>query len=146
MGDILPFQTTDKQIANLAFIADEYKALGLDNDFIKEAMVVASIDQGVYDEVVLLLDVIKDIEEAIDNYKNQPIEDHPWVLARRCNYEIFWSEEDGQYVGKCKQFPSLSCLDYDATDVLDGIMKLVKGAILDMKINGENIDFLKEIK
>ncbi len=52
-------------------------------------------------------------------------------------YRVIWSEEDGEFVGLCAEFPSLSWLDADRHVALDGITKLVKDVIQDMQSNGE---------
>jgi hypothetical protein len=36
-----------------------------------------------------------------------------------------WSAEDNEYVGRCRQYPSLSWLDADELEAIIGIMKLV---------------------
>jgi predicted HicB family RNase H-like nuclease len=54
-------------------------------------------------------------------------------------YRITWSDEDGEYVGLCAEFPSLSWLDKTQEAALQGIRKLVAAAVLDMKSNNENV-------
>ena len=55
----------------------------------------------------------------------------------RSAYRIMWSEEDGQYVGLCTEFPSLSWLARSPEDALSGIRKVVEEAVSDMRRNGE---------
>jgi predicted HicB family RNase H-like nuclease len=54
-------------------------------------------------------------------------------------YRITWSDEDGEYVGLCAEFPGLSWLDKTQEAALQGIRKLVAAAILDMESNNENV-------
>lgn len=44
-------------------------------------------------------------------------------------YRVIWSEEDGEHVGLCDQFPSLSHLDSTPVKAMEGIMYLVKDVI-----------------
>jgi hypothetical protein len=41
------------------------------------------------------------------------------------NFHVEWSAEDGEYVGLCYRFPSLSWIDPDPIDAMIGIMRLV---------------------
>ena len=41
-------------------------------------------------------------------------------------YSVIWSEEDGQYVGLCDEYPSLSWLDDSKDRALMGIMEVVE--------------------
>lgn len=52
-------------------------------------------------------------------------------------YRIVWSEEDGEHVGLCTEFPSLSHLDSTPVKAMKGIMSLVKNVVVDMIENGE---------
>lgn len=54
-------------------------------------------------------------------------------------YRITWSEEDGEYVALCAEFPSLSYLASDQAAALKGLTKLVKGVVEDMLANGEHV-------
>jgi len=44
----------------------------------------------------------------------------------RYTYRVTWSEEDGEYVGLCAEFPSLSWLAKKPEAALRGIRKLVE--------------------
>jgi len=55
----------------------------------------------------------------------------------RYTYRVTWSEEDGEYVGLCAEFPSLSWLEKTPEKALSGIRKLVKESIADMRKNRE---------
>jgi predicted RNase H-like HicB family nuclease len=52
-------------------------------------------------------------------------------------YTIFWSKEDGDYVGLCPAFKSLSWLAETPSGALEGIMALVDAAVADMTLEGE---------
>ena len=54
-------------------------------------------------------------------------------------YRVTWSEEDGEYVGLCAEFPSLSWLAPTQEAALNCICDTVKLAITDMKSAGETI-------
>jgi len=56
----------------------------------------------------------------------------------RYTYRVTWSEEDGEHVGLCAEFPGLSWLDSTPEKALAGIRKLVKGVWRDMARSGEN--------
>ncbi|WP_319422472.1 type II toxin-antitoxin system HicB family antitoxin [Pleurocapsa sp. FMAR1] len=55
------------------------------------------------------------------------------------SYRVIWSSEDGEYVGLCSEFPSLSYLDENQIAALAGINNLVKDIVVDMEANGEKI-------
>lgn len=48
-------------------------------------------------------------------------------------YRVAWSEEDGEYVGTCAEFPSLSHLDPDPDVAWRGIGEMVADIIAEMK-------------
>lgn len=52
-------------------------------------------------------------------------------------YRVTWSEEDGEYVGLCAEFPSLSWLAENQEEALRGINKVVLEVVLDMESNSE---------
>ena len=54
-------------------------------------------------------------------------------------YRVTWSEEDGEYVGLCAEFPSLSWLARTPEAALKGIRRLVSKVIADMIQNAEPI-------
>ncbi|MEE9581175.1 MAG: hypothetical protein V3V74_07665 [Nitrosomonadaceae bacterium] len=56
---------------------------------------------------------------------------------RKCTFNIFWSEEDQEWVGTCDQFKGLSYLDKSIHDAASGIFTLVESVIEDMTANGE---------
>jgi predicted HicB family RNase H-like nuclease len=55
----------------------------------------------------------------------------------RYTYRITWSEDDGEFVGLCIEFPSLSWLAKTPEAALRGIRKVVNKAVEDMESNGE---------
>ena len=52
-------------------------------------------------------------------------------------YQAVWSDEDGEYVGICAEFPSISWLDPDREAALSGIRELVADCVDDMRACGE---------
>jgi predicted HicB family RNase H-like nuclease len=54
-------------------------------------------------------------------------------------YRVTWSEEDGEYVGLCAEFPSLSWLARTPEAALKGIRRLVSKVVTDMIQNKEPI-------
>jgi predicted HicB family RNase H-like nuclease len=57
----------------------------------------------------------------------------------RYAYRIQWSDEDGEYVGLCAEFPSLSWLAEKQEEALQGIRHVVAEVVQDMRENGEGI-------
>lgn len=55
----------------------------------------------------------------------------------RYTYRVTWSEEDGEYVGLCAEFPSLSWLAGTPEEALQGIRQVVADVVADMQANGE---------
>lgn len=54
-------------------------------------------------------------------------------------YRVTWSPEDGEYVGLCAEFPSLSWLAKKPETALSGIRKVVSAVVADMESAGETI-------
>lgn len=52
-------------------------------------------------------------------------------------YRVTWSAEDGEHVGLCAEFPSLSHLAADRREALDGIVALVSEVVDEMHEAGE---------
>lgn len=59
--------------------------------------------------------------------------DHPFT------YRVTWSAEDGEYVGLCAEFPSLSWLAATETAALRGIRKVVAQTVEDLRQSGEEV-------
>ncbi|POR47441.1 putative HicB family RNase H-like nuclease [Paraburkholderia eburnea] len=54
-------------------------------------------------------------------------------------YRISWSPEDGEHVGLCAEFPSLSWLDKSPEGALAGIRRLVAEVVQEMTASGEKV-------
>ncbi len=54
-------------------------------------------------------------------------------------YRVSWSAEDGEYVGACAEFPSLSHLAANKFEALQGIEELVGFVLHEMRLNQEPI-------
>lgn len=54
-------------------------------------------------------------------------------------YRVTWSPEDGEHVGLCPEFPSLSWLAETPEGALAGIRQLVKDVVADLQSNGEAV-------
>ena len=59
------------------------------------------------------------------------------MMTDRYTYRVTWSADDGEYVGWCAEFPSLSWLEPDIEAALAGIRQLVAEGVADMQANGE---------
>ena len=60
-------------------------------------------------------------------------------MINHYTYRVTWSPEDGEHVGLCVEFPSLSWLAATPEKALAGIRKMVDEVVADMKANGEAI-------
>ena len=54
-------------------------------------------------------------------------------------YRVTWSAEDGEHVGLCAEFPSLSWLAATPEAALAGVRALVAQVAADLQANGETI-------
>jgi len=54
-------------------------------------------------------------------------------------YRVTWTEEDGEYVGLCVEFPSLSWLASEPEVALQGIRQVVAYVVADLQSNGAPI-------
>jgi predicted HicB family RNase H-like nuclease len=62
-------------------------------------------------------------------------------------YRVTWSQEDGEHVGLCAEFPSLSWLAATPEKALAGIRHVVAEVVADMQATGEPVpDPLSEKK
>lgn len=59
--------------------------------------------------------------------------------ADHYTYRVTWSPEDGEHVGLCAEFPSLSWLAVTPEAALKGIRKVVAEVIADMQASGEAV-------
>lgn len=57
----------------------------------------------------------------------------------RYTYRVTWSEEDGEYIGLCAEFASLSWLGANPEAALHGIRQVVADVVADLQKNGEPI-------
>lgn len=57
----------------------------------------------------------------------------------RFTYRVTWSDEDQEYVGLCAEFPSLSWLESSPEKSLQGIRKLVREVVADLRRNKDPI-------
>lgn len=60
------------------------------------------------------------------------------VDPKHYTYRVIWSEEEGEFVGLCAEFSSLSHLDETQAAALEGIARLVSGIVADMRAAGES--------
>ena len=60
-------------------------------------------------------------------------------MADHYTYRITWSPEDGEHLGRCAEFPSLSWLAPTPDEALSGIRELVSDVLADMRANGESL-------
>ena len=54
-------------------------------------------------------------------------------------YRVTWSEEDGEYIGLCAEFPSLSWLASEPEAALQGIRQVVADVVADLQTNSEPV-------
>lgn len=54
-------------------------------------------------------------------------------------YRVTWSPEDGEHVGLCAEFPSLSWLADSPEGALAGIRQVVAEVVADMAASGEAV-------
>ena len=52
--------------------------------------------------------------------------------SEKYSYRVIWSEEDGEHVGLCAEFPSLSWLAPSQGEALNGITRLVAEVLAEM--------------
>lgn len=54
-------------------------------------------------------------------------------------YRVTWSPDDGEHLGLCTEFPSLSWLAATPEEALKGIRQVVSDVLADMKASGEAV-------
>ncbi|MEN4013964.1 MAG: hypothetical protein ROW48_18185 [Bellilinea sp.] len=64
----------------------------------------------------------------------------------RYTYRVTWSEEDGEYIGSCVEFASLSWLAAEPEAALQGIRKVVAEVVADLQRNGEPVPEPLDVK
>lgn len=57
----------------------------------------------------------------------------------RYTYRVTWSEEDGEYIGLCVEFTSLSWLATEPEAALQGIRQVVADVVAALQKNGEPV-------
>ena len=60
-------------------------------------------------------------------------------MTDRYVYRVMWSEEDGEYVGLCAEFPSLSHLDDTPEKAFAGIRGVVAFAVEILQEDGDPV-------
>ena len=60
-------------------------------------------------------------------------------MSNHYTFRVIWSVADGEYVGLCSEFPSLSWLEPTPEEAFSGIRQLVKQVVGDMLTTGEDI-------
>ena len=60
-------------------------------------------------------------------------------MSDHYTYRFTWSAEDGEHVGLCTEFPSLSWLVATPGEALSGIQRLVADCVDDMRANDEPV-------
>jgi predicted HicB family RNase H-like nuclease len=63
----------------------------------------------------------------------------PVLHSDRYTYRVTWSEEDGEHVGLCAEFPSLSWLAPTPEEALQGVRRLVAEVVADLDAGGEAV-------
>lgn len=61
----------------------------------------------------------------------------PLYTAEKYTYYVAWSDADGEYVGRCSEFPSLSHLAPTLLGALGGVIDLVSVVLKDLRENEE---------
>jgi predicted HicB family RNase H-like nuclease len=60
-------------------------------------------------------------------------------VSNHYTYRVSWSQDDGEHVATCAEFPSLSWLGSDEIAALRGIKDMVRDVVEDMHANNESI-------
>lgn len=61
------------------------------------------------------------------------------IDARRYTYRVQWSPDDAEYVATVLEFPSLSFLEQDQAEALQGLVEVVSEVVDDLTTAGENV-------
>lgn len=59
------------------------------------------------------------------------------ALVQSCAYRVSWSPEDGEFLGRCEQFPSMSWLSDDQEAAKAGIESAVREVLIDLMDPGQ---------
>jgi predicted HicB family RNase H-like nuclease len=68
------------------------------------------------------------------------------LKSDRYSYRVMWSEEDGEYIGLCAEFASLSWLAPSPETALEGIRRVVAEVVADLEARGEPVPELIAIR
>ena len=81
--------------------------------------------------------LISGLKEALAHARSDAtkIKEHHFIEGEK--YNVVWSEEDGEYLGTCASFPSLSYLSKSREQALEGIVKTVSEVKEDVKSGQE---------
>ena len=60
-------------------------------------------------------------------------------VSERYQYRVGWTDDGGEYVGQCLEFPSLSWLAPTYDEAFAGIRNLVRDVVSDMLGNDEQV-------
>jgi predicted HicB family RNase H-like nuclease len=77
-------------------------------------------------------------QQQLNNSKREEQMPKPLYNPEKYTYRVIWSEEDGEHVGLCTEFPSLSHLAPTQGEALNGITKLVTDVLKDMAKTNED--------
>jgi len=61
------------------------------------------------------------------------------VSVDHYTYRVTWSPADGEHLGLCAEFPSLSWLADDPVAALQGVRRIVSEVVAEMQASGEAI-------
>ena len=61
------------------------------------------------------------------------------VIVPPYRYRVEWSEADGEYVGRCDEFPSLSWPSQSEDAARRGIRQTVAECVAEMERNGQDV-------
>ncbi len=57
-------------------------------------------------------------------------------MRQHYSYQVFWSEEDGQFIGTCRELPSVSACGDSYLEAMEGILDTVEAAVAILKEEG----------
>ncbi len=61
------------------------------------------------------------------------------MSEKKHTFHVIWSEEDGEFVGLCDAYPSLSWLAPTRAEALQGIRNLVESIVAELESSGEDV-------
>ena len=75
---------------------------------------------------------------CVELFKKEPPETAE-EMVKLYHFRVAWDEEEEEYKGTCKEFPSLSWFSADASRAYEGIHTLTEKTIRDMIANKEEL-------